>query len=72
MFLYNQEHRVVVCYIYKSCVIPGRRSLERYLRAEPHRLLGIELKTTLELLYSYSLRSIAELKENKPGIKGRC
>jgi hypothetical protein len=72
MFSYNQVHRVVVCTLCRSCVIPGRQSLERYLRAAPHRLLGAELKTTLELLCSYSLRPAPELKENKPWIEDQC
>jgi hypothetical protein len=36
------------------------------LRAAPHRLLGDVLKTTLQLLGSYDLRSVEELKEHKP------
>jgi Orsellinic acid/F9775 biosynthesis cluster protein D len=42
------------------------------LRAEPHRLLGPELKTTLELLSSYDLRTLRELKQHKPRIEDQC
>jgi hypothetical protein len=66
MFSYNPIHRVAICHIYKSCIIPGAHSQERHLRAQPHRLLGDELKATVQLLSSYNLRSIAELREYKP------
>jgi hypothetical protein len=72
MSLYNLTHRVVVCYICKSCIIPRRNSQKRYLRAEPYRLLGNILSTTVQLLSNYNLRSIRELKEYKPRPKDQC
>jgi hypothetical protein len=72
MFSYNSTHRVVVCRICKSCVIPGRRSQERHLRAKPHRLSGSVLKETVRLLSSYDLRTREELKEHQPGPDGEC
>jgi hypothetical protein len=66
MFSYNPIHKVVVYYLYSSCVVPGRRSQERHLRAEPHQLTGDPLKTTVQLLNSYDLRTIGELREHKP------
>jgi hypothetical protein len=42
------------------------------LRAAPHRLLGDVLKTTLQLLGSYDLRSVEELKEHKPRPEDQC
>ena len=69
MFSYNSTHRVVVCHVCKSCIIPGRSSQERHLRAEPHRLLGEVLSTTVELLSSYNLRGVGELKEHKPRLE---
>jgi len=50
----------------------GYRSQEYHLRAEPHRLLGQELKTTLELLGTYSLRTLGELKKYKPRVEDKC
>jgi len=66
MFSYDPIHRVVVCRLCSSCVVPGRRSQERHLRAKPHRLTGDTLKTTVQLLDSYDLRTVAELREHKP------
>ena len=42
------------------------------MRAEPHRLLGDVLSTTIQLLSSYNLRSIGELKEHKPRPEDQC
>jgi hypothetical protein len=66
MFLYNSDHRVVVCHLCRSCIVPGRQSFERHLRADPHRLLGAELKASVELLLSYRLKTADELRETKP------
>lgn len=72
MFSYNPTHKVVICHICRSCIIPGASSQERHLRAQPHRLLGDELKATAELLNSYDLRSVAELREHKPRLGDKC
>jgi orsellinic acid/F9775 biosynthesis protein OrsD/helicase-like protein/RAD3-like DEAD/DEAH box helicase len=72
MFSHNPTHWVVVCHVCRSCIIPGRDSQKRHLRAEPHRLLGDVLSTTIELLSSYNLRSIRELKEHKPRPTDQC
>jgi hypothetical protein len=72
MFSYNPVHQVVVCHVCKSCIIPGCSSQERHLRAEPHRLSGEELKTTVQLLSSYNLRTVEELREHKPRIEDQC
>jgi hypothetical protein len=66
MFSYNPIHKVTICHVCKSCIVPGATSQERHLRAQPHRLLGDELKATIELLSSYDLRSVAGLREHKP------
>jgi hypothetical protein len=71
-FSYNSVHQVVVCYICYSYIVPGPRSQEYHLRAEPHRLLGQELKTTLELLGTYRLRTLEELKQLKPRVEDEC
>ena len=72
MFLYNPTHRIAICHVYKSCVVPGARNQKRHLRAQPYRLLGDKLKATAELLSSYDLRSMAELREHKPRPKNKC
>lgn len=74
MFLHacDPAHRVVVCYACRSCVAPGPRSQERHLRGEPHRLLGATLSTTVQLLSSYRLRTVEELKEAKPQFEDKC
>ena len=72
MFSYNPIHKVAICHVCKSCIVPGASSQERHLRAQPHRLLGDELKATVELLSSYDLRSVAELREHKPRPEDKC
>ena len=71
-FSYNSLHQVVVCHTCHSCIVPGSRSQEYHLRAEPHRLLGLELKTTLELFSTYRLRTLEELKQAKPQAEDKC
>jgi hypothetical protein len=72
MFLYNATHQVVVCQECGSCIIPGARSQERHLRAKPHRLSGDVLKTTVQLLNSYCLRTVEELREYAQQLEGTC
>lgn len=72
MFSYNELHKVVVCQQCKSCIIPSLAGQTRHLRAKPHRLLGDALKTTIELLGSFNLRSVDELRREKPLGSGRC
>jgi hypothetical protein len=42
------------------------------LRAEPHRLSGDGLSTTIQLLSSYNLRTVEELRANKPQPLDEC
>jgi hypothetical protein len=42
------------------------------LRAAPYSLRGAALKTTIELLSSYSLKTVAELKQSKPLAQDGC
>jgi hypothetical protein len=65
-------HKIAICHVCKSCIVPGKSSQERHLRAQPHRLLGDQLKATVELLSSYDLRSVAELREHKPQPEDEC
>ena len=71
-FAYDQTHGVAICRDCGSCVVPGAASLERHLRAKPHRLAGDVLKTTVQLLSSYALRPVEELKRRKPRREDRC
>ena len=48
---------------------PRPSSFERHLRANPHRLLGAELKASVELLLSHRLKTASELKKTKPKSK---
>jgi hypothetical protein len=66
MFSYDLVHQVIVCKDCCSCIIPGRASQERHLRAAPHQQSGDVLKATLQLFSSYNLRTIKELRSNKP------
>ena len=72
MFSYNPVHRVVVYHLYSSCIIPSLRSQERHLRAKLYRLTSDTLKTTVQLLDSYDLRTIEELREHKPRARDEC
>jgi hypothetical protein len=72
MFLYNSTHKIVICDVCRSSIIPGTKSQQRHLRERPHQLLGDTLATTLQLLSSYELRSAEELKAHKPGPDDQC
>ena len=68
--VYNPIYEVVVCKQCQSCVIPGAASIQRHLRANPHRLLCHVLKAHLDYTNALDLRSLEELRETKPA--GRC
>lgn len=72
MFSFDPIHKVVVCHLCSSCIVPGLRSQERHLRAKPHRLTGDTLKTTVQLLDSYDLRTVEELREHRPRTRDEC
>ena len=65
-FIFNSTHRVVVFLQCKTCVAPGRTSIERHLRRHPHSLLSDVLKSTTEYLHSLDLKPLAELHAHKP------
>lgn len=62
-FLYNLHHRVVVCWPCGTCLVPKATSWKSHLRAEPHRMGGDELRSTVELFASYDLRPVEELRQ---------
>jgi len=57
---------VIICSDCNTCVIPRRASQEQHLRVKPHKLRGDALKATLQWFSSYSLRTVEELRANKP------
>jgi Lhr-like helicase len=63
---YNPLHQVLVCKGCQTCIIPGAASVERHLRAHPHCLLGQVLKTHLAYAQTLTLRTVQELREQKP------
>lgn len=68
--VHNPTHQVLVCRRCQTCVGPLRRSVERHLRAEPHRLQGQTLQKYLESLDGLRLRSLDELKKARG--QGAC
>jgi Orsellinic acid/F9775 biosynthesis cluster protein D len=66
MFPYDPVHQVIICSECGTCVIPGSASQERHLGEKPHQLRGDALRTTLQLLSSYMVRTVKELKASKP------
>jgi hypothetical protein len=64
--VYSPLHQVVVCKWCQTCVIPGAASIKRHLRAQPHCLLGQVLKTHLASTQALSLKTVQELREQKP------
>jgi Orsellinic acid/F9775 biosynthesis cluster protein D/Helicase conserved C-terminal domain/DEAD/DEAH box helicase len=72
MFVYNSTHKIAICTLCKSAIVPGPKSLEWHLRSKPHRLVGDIFTTNLQLLQSYSLRSIEELRVEKPTPTDDC
>jgi hypothetical protein len=61
-FTYDPDHRVIVCRLCGTCLVPKPTSWKRHLRAEPHRMRGDELRLSIEQLSSYSLRPVDELR----------
>jgi hypothetical protein len=66
-FCYHRTNRVVVCKRYGACMVPGRRNQERHLRAQPHSLLGAELKAAIKYLDGLDLKTAGQLGLDKDG-----
>lgn len=71
-FAYDPDHRVIVCRICETCLIPKRTSWKSHLRAEPHQMKGETLRSTVEQLSSYELRPVEELRQWRPDRKRPC
>jgi len=72
MFSYNSTHQFIVCSECGSGIIPKISSIKRHLRGKPHRLSGDELEATAQLLVSYQLRTIEQLREYTKQLDGPC
>ena len=55
-----------------SCVVPGQSGQEWHLLADPHRLLGDVLKTTVQLLSIYELKTTEELEDQAHMLRDGC
>ena len=67
-FVYNAEHRVVICRKCGTCLAPGGpKAWKDHLGRKPHWIKGDELRTTVELLSTYDLRGKEELRKWRPG-----
>jgi hypothetical protein len=71
-FTYDPDHRVIVCRICETCLIPKPTSWKSHLRAEPHQMKGETLRSTVEQLLSYELRPVEELRQWRPDRKRPC
>lgn len=72
-FLYNAEHRVVVCRKCRTCLAPGGPKAWRdHLGRKPHWMKGDELRATIELLSTYDLRGKEELRKWRPNRRTPC
>ena len=67
-FLYNLQHRVLVCRDCGTCISATSTGHSRHLRALPHRLVGAALKDMITRLDQFRDRcfNLAELRQFKP------
>jgi Orsellinic acid/F9775 biosynthesis cluster protein D len=70
--VHDGAHGIAVCCECETALIPDTASLERHFRARPHRLSGGALKTTVQLVLAYGLKSVRELKLQKPRREHKC
>ncbi|RAL58160.1 hypothetical protein DID88_002364 [Monilinia fructigena] len=63
---HNVAHQVLICTRCQTCVVPGATSVARHLRNLPHHLTGAALKTELAHAHTLPLKSMRELREQKP------
>lgn len=62
-FAYDADHRVIVCRICQSCILPKEQSWSTHLRSKPHHMKGDELQRTIDHFSSYDLRTFDELRD---------
>ncbi|ELR02112.1 hypothetical protein GMDG_05272 [Pseudogymnoascus destructans 20631-21] len=72
MFSYEAAHRIIICELCQSVILPGLTSQQWHLRNEPHRLLGDALAATIRLFEGYELCTVEQLRLNKPGRDDGC
>ena len=72
-FVYNAEHRVVVCVKCGTCLAPnGPKNWKNHLGRAPHFMKGRELRRTVELLSTFDLRGRMRCSEGGPAGEHRA
>lgn len=72
-FVYDEEHRGVVCERCGTCLAPGGpRNWKDHLGKKPHHMKGDELRRTIGLLSTYDLRGKEELRQWRPNRRTPC
>jgi hypothetical protein len=74
-FHFNEEHCVLVCQWCRTCLSPaGVLRWKDHLYREPHRLTGVRLSETIDLLSPYEsrMRSLQELRQHRPSRRSPC
>jgi hypothetical protein len=70
--VHDVAHGIAVCCECETALILDTTSLERHFRAKPHQLSSGALKTTVQLVLAYRLKSVRELKLQKPRREDKC
>ena len=66
-FVYDVEHRVVVCRRRGTCLAPGGpKSWRNHLGQTPHYIKDEELRSMIQLLLTYNLQNKEELRDRHP------
>lgn len=69
---YDKDHRVAVCRRCETCLGATEAAWTGHLRREPHRLKGDRLKATVAMLGTFDLRTMEELRANRPRRSEPC
>ena len=65
-FVYNAEHRVVVCEKFATCLAPDDpKNWKNHLGRKPHYMKNEKLRRIFELLSTYDLRGKEDLRKKK-------
>lgn len=70
--VYNAAHGIAICGDCETALIPDAASIERHFRAKPHQLLGSALKETVLKVLAYQLKSVHELRRQRPHRTDQC
>ena len=66
---YHSDYQVLVWKSCQTCVGLSRKSIEKHLRSQRHRLTGQSLKSYLEYTDSLVLQSLESLRDKEPAGK---